>query len=917
MVECLLYRCRREPYKDRIEIRQGTLDMLVLRTLQWVPSIVMKWLPWTERKRRERELDDELEAHFALEIQQRVEAGAKREEAAFGARRDFGNIGRVKEVTRGMWNWASLERIGQDLRYALRLFAREPGFAATVIIVLALGMSATTALFSVVDAVLLRPLPYRDPQRLAVLWTDDARKQIHESLVSYPNYKDWERRNTAFDDLAFSTTGAATISGGAIPERIDIAACSANLFSLFGVSPVLGRPFSAPESESGQAVAVISYGLWQRRFGGSRDAIGKRIQVDERDVIVIGVLPSSFAFPSNTTDMWQPLSAVRNWTKIKTERQRPLGVVVGRLKEGVTFSEAQANLNVIGAQLARQSPELANNPDFPGFHVRVISLPEQIRGRSVRTQWWVLLSAVGLVLLIACVNVANLLIAKSSARQRELAIRKALGASRSRLLVQLLVESVSLSLLSGIAGAALSPVAIRALVHIAPHSLMHVENAALNFRVLLFAFGLSILSGIIFGIAPALQTSKITANEALKTGGRGGTSTKAAGHLRAFLVTSEIALAVLLLCGAGLLFKSFLRLQEVPLGFQPDRVLAFRTVLPASMNDARQSMFYEQALERIRHIPGVASGGAISNLFISSSPDTTIVVEGRPNSAFGGEQVADDVVTPGFFRSLKVPLKEGRLFSEHDGRDSKHVAIINETFAKRFWPGVSPIGKRLQFGDGRFSDPWVRVIGVVTDMRRNGLENQSISQVFLPLAQLPSRGADIVIRTAGDPDAIASVVRRAMAEVDSAVPVYRLSTLDQRIAETIAPRRFQTFLFGLFAFAAVLLAAIGIYGLAHYTVLRRTPEFGVRMALGATSLEVVQLVIQQNLRLTVIGLALGTFGALLLTRALKSLLFDVSITDPITFVLAPLFLMVIVTIACARPAWQATKIDPVTALRYE
>lgn len=384
-----------------------------------------------------------------------------------------------------------------------------PGFAVTVVVVLALGISATTALFAVVNAVLLRPLSYRNPKTLTVLWTDDVRKQIHEALVSYPNYRDWQQQNTTFEDLAFSAAGAATISGTDIPERIDIASCSPNLFSVLGVPPVLGRVFSASEAESGQAVALISYGLWQRRFGGERDAIGKTIHIDGRNAMVIGILPGSFAFPSNATDLWQPLSAQRNWTKLGSERQRPLGVVVGRLEAGVSLSEAQANMNVIGSQLARRNPELAKNPDFAGFHVRVISLADQVRGAAVRTQLWALLSAVGLVLLIACVNVASLLIARSSARQRELAIRKALGASRPRLLMQLLIESIVLSLLSGIAGAALAPIAIRTLVRIAPHSLLRAENVNLDVRVLLFALGVSILSGLTFGIAPALQTSNI------------------------------------------------------------------------------------------------------------------------------------------------------------------------------------------------------------------------------------------------------------------------------------------------------------------------------------------------------------------------------------------------------------------------
>jgi predicted permease len=335
------------------------------------------------------------------------------------------------------------------------------------------------------------------------------------------------------------------------------------------------------------------------------------------------------------------------------------------------------------------------------------------------------------------------------------------------------------------------------------------------------------------------------------------------------------------------------------------------------MTDVRQSAFYEQALQQIGKIPGVESAGAISNLFMNSSPDTTIFVEGRSSGADGGQQVIDDVITPGFFRTVETPLKQGRLFSEYDGRTAKHVAIINSTFAKRFWPNQNSVGKRFQFGDGRFSDPWVTVVGVIENMRRNGLENQPIAQVFLPMAQLPSRGTDFVIRSAANPQALATNVRREMAKVDRSIPVYRLSTLDKQIAETIAPRKFQTFLFGVFAFASVLLAAIGVYGLAHYTVLQRMPEFGVRMALGATSLEIVQLVVEQNLRLTIIGLSLGICSSLLAMRAIKGLLFDVSTTDPLTFVLAPICLMLVMLIACTRPAWQATRIDPVTTLRYE
>ncbi len=641
------------------------------------------------------------------------------------------------------------------------------------------------------------------------------------------------------------------------------------------------------------------------------------IEIDNKPAIVIGVMPPSFQFPSRDTQLWQPLGVASSWADVKGERQRPLGLILGRLKPRATYTQAQAEMNLIGNHLSQQYPELARNPDFTGFHVNVVPLREQIAGRQVRQALWVLLGAVVFVLLIACANVANLLLARSSTRQREMALRTTLGASRGRLLRQLLTESTVIAALGGVLGLLTAAVSLRAFIVLAPTNLPRPEMIGLDISVLVFAVAVSVLSGVFFGLAPAWQLSRHAPHEALKESGRSQTATASTRRLRNLLVATEVACAALLLCGAGLMIRSLVRLQEVPLGFVPQGVLVFRVVLRPTENESQQAEFCRRALERLEALPGVQRVGATSTVFQNGNADTTILVEGRASTASAGEQVMDDAVSPDYFAALGVPLRRGRFFSHYDGRAASHVAIINETFARRFWPNADAVGKRFQFGDGRFADPWVTVVGVTGDMRRNGLEREPLPQVFLPFEQLPSRGTDFLVRTNADPLALAPTVQREIAALDRSVPVYRISTLEQRLTEATSPRRFQTLLLGLFAAAALLLAAIGIYGLVHYAVAQRIPEIGIRLALGASRMEVLILVLREGLSLAALGLLVGMLSAVGLTRTLSSLLYGVTATDPVTFVVAPLLLAGVALLACARPAWQAINVDPIVALHYE
>lgn len=799
------------------------------------------------------------------------------------------------------------------------MLLKSPVFTVVVVLTLALGIGANTAIFSLVNALIVRPLPYADSGRIAVLWTDNTRQNLHEERTSYPNFEEWKNQNPVFEDLAFCTELTVNLTGTDEPERIVSARVSTNFFSTMGVPVVLGRTFVSEEEQRGDRVVVLSHRLWQRHFGSMTEVIGKSLEIDGRNSKVIGVMPEGFEFPSTETQLWEALSLSPDWSHFKTARNRPLGIVVGRLKPKVTLSQAQVEMSLIGKRLEHEYPELAKNIDFQGFGINVVPLSLQITGRSVRAGLWLSLGAVGFVLLIACINVTSLLFARGTSRERELAIRIALGASRTRLVHQLMIESAILSFTSGALGLILAKLGIGLLKSLGPSGVLRVDQIGIDSRVLAFTTGLSIIAGMLFGLAPAVRMTQSRPTESLREGGRGLSRTLHSSRTQNLLVISEIALAVLLLTGAGLLVRSFLRIQSVDRGFQTDKVLVMRVVLPNSRSDIQQAQFYQRVLERLKSLPGVLASSTIDNFFLAYSPDITIIPEGNQAWDTGQtlDQVMDDGVSPDYFKTVGVPFLKGRSFSDLDNRNSSPVAIINQTAARRFWPGEEPVGKRFKFGYEQPSDPWLTVVGVVGDMRRNGLDKQPIPQVFLPLSQHPARGVDLMVRSAGDPLALLPRVRSAVRSIDRNVPLFEVATLEQRLEAQTSSRRLQTLLMTLFAVFALVLATIGIYGLTYYGVAQRTHEIGIRMTLGAEARDVLFMIIREALTLVLIGLGVGLLSSLWLTQAISSLLYGVEATDPITLTLVSASLIGAGLMASYIPARRATKVDPMVALRYE
>jgi len=695
---------------------------------------------------------------------------------------------------------------------------------------------------------------------------------------------------------------------------------------LLGAQPALGRAFSPEEEQRREPVVVLSYSLWQRRFGGDPNVIGQTVKIDSQSwdggqrLQVIGVMPEGFYFPSKDTQLWQPATLLglsgkpklyeRRWGGRFTDAWR----VVGRLKPNVTLREAQTEMTAIGQRLARDYQ--TTDPDFAGFGVRLAPILEQITGKNLQRALWVLLGAVGFVLLIACANVASLLLARGAAREREFAIRAALGAGRARLLRQLLTESALLAVGGGLIGLGLAAWGIAALAAFAPPNIPRLDEVGIDSGVLLGAVALSLFAGILFGAAPAWRVSRQNPNEALKEGGGAAAKGLRLRQTQGLLVVAECALAVLLLTGAGLLIRSFLHLQSVNPGFDPSGVLVVRAslVIPVSRQWRQEEwLAWQQINERIASLPGVKDAGAVENFLIASNPETTITVEGHSAVAEGQEtvQVNREEVASGFFHALGVPLLRGRFFTPQE--QNAHLAIINETLARRFFPGADPVGKRFKEG-GPQSNAWYTVVGVVGDMHRQGLEKQPIPEFFAPSTE-PTM--DIIVRGTSDPVALAAAIRGEIQSVHKNSMVLRVATMERALGNLSAQRRFQTWLLVLFATVALLLSAIGIFGVMRYSVAQRTHEIGVRIALGARSADVMRLGIGQGLRLTLIGVAVGLLAALALTRALSHLLFGVSAHDPVTFLGVTLLLIGAAFLACYLPARKASQVDPMVALRHE
>jgi putative ABC transport system permease protein len=808
-----------------------------------------------------------------------------------------------------------MNSLWQDLRYGVRMLLKKPGFTLIAVLTLALGIGANTAIFSVVNTVLLKPLPYAEPERLAMLWTDNPKQGVHEEGTSYPTFLDWRAQSHSFAELALCSRGnPVVLTGTAEPERALGEYVSANLFPLLGVKPALGRTFTPDDEQRRERVVVLSFGLWQRRFGADPGIVGKTLEINGQNTQIIGVMPARFYFPVNETQLWEPVTSARSWERDRAERFTDAWRAVGRLKADVTLRRAQTEMNAIGQRLAQAHPNV--DEDFAGFGVNVVPLLDQITGKNLQLALWVLLGAVLFVLLIACANVANLLLARGAAREREFGIRVALGAGRVRLARQLLTESMLLAFAGGALGLLLAVWGVELLVKFAPSGVPRLNEIELDARVLAFVSVATLLTGALFGLMPAWKSAQTDPNESLKEGGR--SAAIESRRTRKLLVIAEFALAVVLLAGAGLLIRSFLRLQSVNPGFKPENVLLARVSLPqaTARTAAQQEAIFQQIIARVATLPGVQAVGAIEDFFMRRNPDSSIIVEGRPPlSKQSAGPLIKETVSPGFFQVVSPPLLKGRFFSPQEGQATR-VVIINETLARRFFPGEDPTGHRLQA-----NGEWHVIVGVVGDMHRQTLEKQPVSEVYLPGTSVWRPGAignmDLVVRLQSDPLQQVAAVREAVRSVDKTTTVYSLTTVERRLEELGAQRRFQTWLFSLFAALALGLAAIGVYGVMTYSVAERTQEIGIRVALGAQTSDVLRLVLRQGLTLTLAGVGCGLLAALALTRFMQNLLFGVSATDPLTFIGIALLLLFVALLACWIPARRATKVDPMIALRCE
>jgi putative ABC transport system permease protein len=802
-----------------------------------------------------------------------------------------------------------------DLRYGFRMLLKQKGFTAVAVLALGLGIGANTAIFSLVNGVLLRPLPFPDAERIIYLEGKNPAAGITESNVSFLDFTDWSQQTDLFASTAAYWTGNANFGADeAEPERVPRAGVTTGFFSVLGVQPVLGRAF-VPEDDKGwpQSVAIISHGLWKRRFGSDPAIVGKQVQMSSLPLTIIGVMPPGFEYPEQT-QVW-----VTSAVNLSDEpRDNRAWSAIARLNTGIDLKQAQTRLSAINAQLAKQFHEMNK-----GWDVFVSTLHERLV-REVKPSLLALLGAVGFVLLIACANVANLLLARSAARQKEIAIRAAMGASRMRVLRQMLTESILLSAIGGVAGLVLSVWLTDLMMSMLPEGAPRLEQIGIDYRVLTFALGVSALTGILFGIVPALQASKLDVTSALKEGGRSGEGHRRTSA-RSLLLIGEVALSLMLLVGAGLLIKSFLRLQEIRPGFNAHNVLIANLSLPgAKYKDQQFVEYFRQLNERLEAVPGVQAAGGSVNLPLNASGYAIgrgFIPEGRPLTVDEAKDAMFSTITGDYFRALQIPVLSGRTFEPRDNADGPKVVIINETTAKRhFGSPAAAIGKRLSiwsaFRGHRRDEEFMReIVGVVGDTKTGSLTGEGGMQIYVPHAQDSQWNfMGLVIRTAGDPAAFATTLRREVQALDKDQPVYNVRTMDDVVAHSLGTPRVSMQLFAVFAGAALLLAALGIYGVMAYSVTQRTQEIGIRMALGAQRSDVLALVIRQGMTVTVIGVVVGLAAAFALTRVIGKLLYGVTATDPATFVAIPLLLLFVALLACYLPARRAARLDPTRAL---
>jgi predicted permease len=926
----------------------------------------MSWASITEglrrlfrRKEIDDELDDEVAQFLEASAREHMARGLSRADAERAARIEFGGVESAKENIRAAGWDGALDSFTRDVSGGVRALRRNPTFAAVTCLTLALGIGVNTAMFTVVNAVLLRPLPYARPASLALIWTDDTRRGLHEERTAYRTILDWRADNHTMQGIGFYSAGRAQLGNDDVREMTRAAYVSGNLFALLGTRPALGRPISIDDEERAEPVAVISHSLWQRRFAGDSNVVGKLL--DAGDLTkdpgakerIVGVMPQDFYFPDKLTEVWTPATVYWRFRRESAERFPDWArrwIAVARLRPGAGVADARTDLARIGARLS--STYRTDFPDFPGFATNVVPILDHVTGRNVQRALWLLFGAVGLVLLVACANVANLLLARSSARQQELAVRRALGASRGRLARQLLAESMVLSSVGGALGLFVGIGLTRLVVVAGTSRIPRMDETTFDGRVFVFTLALSLVAGLVFGILPAIRASKVDPGATLKASR--ASANVGARRTRDLLVVAECALAIVLLVGAGLLVRSLARVRAVDPGFDASHVLSARLILPAepppSAEERRQASQIDPARARARErmlrdlamriaaVPGVEHVGFIDDMFITSSANKSITIPGRQADSIGAGELNEGSVTPEFFVALRVPLRAGRMptlddadtkiralwspvitdqaLEEKERRAIPEPVVVNEAFVRRFFNGEDPIGKRFCI-DPTNKTYWYEIVGVVGDMHRQGLEHATVAEYFGPYVPSANGRVDLLIRVRRDPTAYASTIRQIVRSAIPGVMIPSVSTAERQLGEFSAERSFQTWLLAAFAALALVLAMIGVYGVLHYAVAERTNEIGIRMALGASPADVMAMALRQGMRFPLIGLGLGVAGSFAVTRAMEHLLFETRAADATTYASVVALLAASALIACYVPARRAAAIDPISALRQE
>jgi len=862
----------------------------------------------------DRDIDEEIASHLAEATAEYIQQGLSPERARVAALRSFGGVTQTKEVYRQVRSFLWLDDVARDVRHALRALRKSPAFMTAAAATLALAIGTSTAMFSVLNAVLLRPLPYRSADQLAMLWTEDLTQNIREGRSPLGDVEQWRTQSRTFADLATFDAMSMTLSGAEGAEQIVGGSISPNLLSLLGVQPAQGRSFSTEDSEQRQRLVLISHHFWQTRFGSSNAAVGATIVLNGVPSQIIGILPAGFRIARLEADVWVPhtTSADRGNSQSGRDGDTQVWFVVGRLRPNIPFEQAQAEMSAIARDLNDQLPVAERNRG-----ISVVPLSLYLVGPESRSALWMLGGAVCFVFLIAAANVTSLSLARGIGRAREMAVRAALGASAGRIVRQLLTESVLLAAVSGLIGTVLAVAGIRLIRAFGPGNLPRLNETSLDLRVLGWALASSLLAGILVGLAPTIATLRRDLRPSGEESGRsvsGGTSVR---RIRRTLVVAEFALAIVLLVGAGLLVRSWWYVNSIDPGFRPERVLVMELSSPTTLSiPAQRTDLYDRVLEQIQAVPGVESAGIIGDLFIANTREQVLTVERDEGTVSERLRFRRDEVSGDSFKALGTSLLKGRFFSNSDGPTAPPVAIINDAMARRLWPGRDPVGRRFRLGPSDADRPWYAVVGVVANMRRQGLEREPVPQMFESLAQNPPRSVDLFIRTSSDdPLAMAGALRAAVRRVDKNAPIYGVAPLEQQLGTYLTQRRFQTSLLTGFSVVALLMAAVGIYGLIQYSVATRTQEIGLRMAIGAQAADIFRMIIGEGLTLSLTGLALGLVGAWWLRRAASSLLFGVTASDPLTFTAVSLLLTTVAAAACYFPARRATTVDPIVGLR--